>query len=314
MTGLGLASPSPWAAEYPDRQIRLIVPNAPGGPADSVSRLLGDRLSASLGQPVIIFDRPGATGNIGLGEAARSPADGYTLAQAATANLAINPWMYKNLPFDADKDFTPVALFASTANILFVAPDLPATDLNGLIALAKAKPGQLNGGYPGPGNSSAIALALLRKAAGIDVAGVSYAGDVQAITALISGQIQMLFSVSQSAAQMVQSGKLRALAVAGPQRSVALPNVPTFEEAGLKGFFDTTAFFILVTNSGVPRPVVVRLHNEITRIVETPEFRSRLAQFGMAPMSRNLEDIDGFVKAERARWGVAVRESGAKIE
>jgi tripartite-type tricarboxylate transporter receptor subunit TctC len=299
---------------WPSRPIRLIVSFPPGGPSDTATRLLADKLRAALGQPVVVENKPGAGGNIGLAEAARAEPDGYTLALIATSTFSVNPSLYTRLSFDVDRDFTPVAVFARTANILFVTPGLPARNLQEFIALARSQPGKLNGGFPGSGNSSHISLAMLRKMAGLDIAGISYPGDAQCLNALMSGEIHMLFSVSTQAAQLVDSGRVRALAVAGPVRAPVLPGVPTFEEAGVKGFFDTTAFFGIATNAAVPREIVERLNREINRAADAPEFRARLNQFNMTPGGGSPDEVIAFTRAERVRWGQAVRESGAKVE
>lgn len=300
--------------EYPNRPVKIIVPFPPGGPSDTITRLVADRLADGWKQPVVVENRAGAGGNLGLGIAAKAPADGYTLALVATSTFAVNPNLYPNLPFDPDKDFVPVNLLAKIANVLLVNPQVPANNLKELVALIKDKPGVLNGGYPGAGNSAHISLVLFEKAVGAEVMRVPYKGDADGMNALIAGQIQVYFTVSFVAAPQVKSGRLRAIAIASPVRSPGLPDVPTFAEAGMPSFFDSTAWFGLVTVAGVPASVQKKLNEDVNRALSSPKLRDYLAQIGALPGGGTTAEFADFLKAERVRWGRAVRESGAKVE
>lgn len=300
--------------DFPSRPVKIIVPFPPGGPSDTISRLVADRLAETWKQAVVVENRAGAGGNLGLGIAAKSPADGYTMALVATSTFAVNPNLYPNLPFDPDKDFVPVALVTKIANVLLVNPQVPANNLRELLALVKAKPGALAGGYPGAGNSAHISLVLFEKAAGAEILRVPYKGDADGMNALIAGQIQVYFTVSFVAAPQVKAGRLRAIAIASPVRSPGLPDVPTFAEAGMPSFFDSTAWFGLVTNAGVPAPVVRKMNEDVNRALASPKLRDYLAQIGAIPGGGSSAEFADFLKAERARWGRAVKESGAKVE
>lgn len=301
-------------ADYPNRPVKIIVPFPPGGPSDTLARMVAERLSEAWKQPVVVDNRPGAGGNIGLGLAAKAPADGYTFAQVATSTFAVNPNLYKNLPFDAEKDFIPVALLTRIANVLLVNPEVPAKNLAELVALMKSKPGSLNGGYPGAGNSAHIALVMLERAAGAETTRVPYKGDADGMSALMGGQVQVYFTVSFVAAPQIKAGKVRAIAIAAPARSPGLPEVPTFAEAGLPNFMDTTAWFGLATNTGVPAAIVRKTNEEVNRALATPKVRDYLLRIGATPGSGSAEEFAEFARTERARWGRAVQESGVKVE
>jgi len=305
---------APAAAAYPDRPVRIIVSYPPGGPSDTLTRVLANELTELWKQPVIVENKAGGAGNIGLAAAARSPADGYTLALVSTTSQAINPVLYRNLPFDTDKDFTPVALLAKIPNVLLVSPQTPAADLKELMAQMKAHPGQLNGGYPGAGNSAHIALIALEKAAGAKVLHVPYKGDADGLNALMGNQIQVYFTVSFSAAPLLKAGRVKAIAVAGPERTSAMPDVPTFEEAGVPGFFDTTAWFGISTMAGVPGDIVEKLNADINTVMQHRKVRDYLNSVGALPGSGSAREFADFTRSERQRWGAAVRETGAKVD
>lgn len=310
-----LLSGTALAQDYPSRMVRVVVPQPSGGPSDGLTRYVAEQLRTRLNQNVVVENRPGAGGAIGLAEAARAAPDGYTLAQVATFTYSINPVLYPKLAYQPERDFRPVAIFAKTSNILYINPNkLPVQTLSELIAHIKANPGKVNGAFPGVGNSSQIALALLKKQNNLDFVEVPFQGDAQAMVQLTSGQVDLIFSVNPTANTLVEAGKLRAIAVAGPSRSPALPKVPTFAEAGMKNFLDTTAFFGLVTNAAVPDAIAERLNREINHITDTPQFRGRLQLWGMTPTQGSLKEIGAFLGAERTRWQRAVPESGAKVD
>lgn len=302
------------ADDYPNRPVRVIVPFPPGGPSDTITRMISERLSEQLKQPFVVENRAGAGGTLGLGIAAKAPADGYTLALIATSTYAISPSLYPSLPFDADKDFAPVAQFMKIGNVLLVNPQVPATDLKSLVALMRASPKSLNGGYPGAGNSAHIALVLFEKSAGAETVRVPYKGDADGMNALIANQIQVYFTVSFVAAPQIRAGKLRGIAIASPVRSPGLPDIPTFAEAGMPGFIDTTAYFGAVTNAGAPAAVVRKLNEEVHRALADPKVRDYLLRIGAVPGSGSVAEFTDYLRAERARWAQAVKDSGAKVE
>jgi tripartite-type tricarboxylate transporter receptor subunit TctC len=309
-----IASPA-WAqppAAYPERPVKIVMPFPPGGPTDTVARLIADQLRIALKQPFVVENKSGAGGNIGLGEAAKAPKDGYTLAIITATTSAINPNLYPNLPYDADRDFVPVAIFAKVAYALVIRPGIPANNLTDLVALLKSRPGAFNGGYAS--TASQVANVLFMRAAGVRFVSVPYKGDANVHTALMSGEVDLYFTVSQQAGPLISAGKLKGIAIASAQRTPIMPNVPTFAEAGMAGFFDLTAWFGLVTNAGVPNEVVARLNQEVNRVVSAPEFAARLAQFGFFPFTTTPQEAADLVRNDRVRWGRAVKESGATLE
>jgi tripartite-type tricarboxylate transporter receptor subunit TctC len=311
---LGAPHVSAQVEDFPRKPLKIIVPFTPGGPTDTLARIVGERLTESLKQPVVIENRPGAGGNVGLGVAAQAPADGYTMAVVATSTYAVNPWLHAKLPWDPNKDFVPVALIAKIANVLLVNPEVPAKDLKSLAALMKAKPGELNSGYPGAGNTSHLALAMLERLVGAPVLHVPFKGDAEGMQALLANQIQLYFTVSFVAAPQIKAGKLRPIALAAPVRSPALPDVPTFAEAGMPDMFDSTAWFGLVTNAGTPPAIVKKLNEEVNRALESPRMRDYLRVIGAIPGGGTAAEFAEFTRAERARWGQAVKEVGVKVE
>jgi tripartite-type tricarboxylate transporter receptor subunit TctC len=314
LTAINLFGSSVAAASYPDRPVTIIVGYPPGGPSDTLARRIADELSTLWKQPVVIKNKAGASGIIGMEDAARSPADGYTLTLVSTTALAINPFIYKNLPYDVDRDFTPVALLARIPNVLLVNPHVPANSLKELIALMKKQPGKLNGGFPGLGNSAYIALAELEKAAHAKVLHVSYKGDAAGLTALMSNEIQVYFTVSFSAAPLMKAGRVKAIAITGPERSKTMPDVPTMAQAGLPEFFDSTAWFGLSTRAGVPGDIVKKINADVNTVLRHKKIQDYLASVGALPGSGSVQEFTEFVNAERKRWGAAVKETGAKVE
>lgn len=298
------------AQGYPNRPIKYIVPFPPGGATDTLARAIGQKLSESLGQPVVIDNRPGAGGNIGMEAAVRSPADGYTIVNVATATAAINPTLYRNLSFDAGRDLAPVAFIAYVPNILVVNPAVPASSLGELIAYLKANPGKVNFASPGAGNSSHLAGEMLKQRTGVDITHVPYKGDAPAFADLVGGQVQMMFAIMVTAAPHVKAGRLKPIALAGVQRSPVLPDVPTMSEAGLPGF-DAGAWFGISAPAATPKDIVARLNAEINKALQSQEVKDRLTPLGAAPLTMSPEQFTALVKAEREKWGKLVRDSGA---
>lgn len=299
------------AQSYPNKPIRLIVPVAPGGGTDFTARLIGQKLNEAWGQPVIVDNRPGAAGNIGVELAAKAPADGYTLVMPITS-FPINPSLYAKLPFDTIKDLAPIVLCASAPLVLVVHPSLPAKSVSELVALAKVKPGALNFANSGSGTTAHLAGELFKRMAGIEIVSVAYKGGGPAVIALIAGEVQMYFSTVPAALPQVKAGKLRMLAVTSGKRVPELPDVPTVAESGLAGF-DVVPWFGLFTAAGTPRPVIQRLNAEIVKILDAPDTRQRLSGHGLVPGGGKPEELGAFLKAEIARWGKLIKEAGIRV-
>ena len=304
---------TPVAAQtYPTKPIRMIVPFAPGGGTDILARIIGQQLADAWGQPVNVENRAGASGNLGTELVARSAPDGHTLVMAINTH-AVNASLYSKLPFDPVKDFTPVILAATTANILVVHPSVPATTVQELIALAKAQPGKLNYASGGSGTTSHLAAELFKTMAGVDMIHVPYKGGGAAYTDLISGQVQLYFVGIPGTVQYLKAGRLRALAVTTPRRSPAAPEVPTIAEAGLPGFSATT-WWGLLAPAGTPQPIIARIDQEVARILKMPEVRAKLDAQGFEPVASTPESFAAFMRSEIELWAKAVKASGARAE
>ena len=310
LVGLGTAPAG--AQTYPSRPIRMIVPFAPGGGTDILARIIGQQLADAWGQPVNVENRAGASGNLGTELVARSVPDGHTLVMAINTH-AVNASLYSKLPFDPVKDFAPVILTATTANILVVHPSVPANSVQELIALAKAQPGKLNYASGGSGTTSHLAAELFKTMAGVEMVHVPYKGGGAAYTDLISGQVQLYFVGIPGTVQYLKAGRLRALAVTTPRRSPAAPEVPTIAESGLPGFSATTWWGILAP-AGTPQPVIARIDSEVARILKMPEVRARLDAQGFEPVASTPESFGAFMRSEIELWAKAVKASGARAE
>jgi tripartite-type tricarboxylate transporter receptor subunit TctC len=309
---LGIAGVSQ-AQSFPTRSLRFIVPFPPGGATDTLARSLAQKLSESLGQPVVIDNRAGAGGNIGLEAAVRAPADGHTMVMIATATAAINPSLYRNLSFDAGRDLTPVAFISYVPNILVVHPSVPANNLTELVTYLKANPGKVNYASPGSGNSSHLAAEMFRQRTGVEITHVPYKGDAPAFADLVGGQVQMMFAIMVSAAPHVRAGRLKPIAIAGTERSAALPDVPSMPEAGLANF-DTRAWFGIAVPTGTPREAITRLNSDTNKALALSEIRERLAVLGATPQPMSPEQFATLAREDREKWGRLVRDSGARVD
>ena len=307
-----LAPASALAQKFPEKPIRFIVPFPPGGGNDILARMLAPKMAESLGQPVVIDNRAGAGGNIGTDLAAKSPPDGYTIVIASN-QVTMNPALYAKLPFDIEKDFAPVALAASVPMVLAVHPSVPANNVRELIALAKASPGKLNHSTPGAGTPQHIAFEVFNHAAGISITHVPYKGTGPAIADLIAGQVQAAFGTLASLEQHVKAGKLRALAVATPKRSQAMPSVPTVAESGVPGF-DVSLWYSILAPAGTPAPILARLSAETAKALAAPEVRDRLVAQGFEVSYLGPEAMNELMRRDIARWGKSLREIGIKLE
>ena len=296
---LALAAPLSLAQTWPARSIRLVVPFPPGGLIDNMARLVGIRLSQELGQPVVVENKPGAGGNLGAAEAARAPADGYTLLMASPA-LTISPAIYKNLPYQPTQ-LAPVALLGRVPNVLVVNPTSGITNVQGLVERAKAKPGQLNYASNGNGTSLHLSAELFKRRSEAFITHVPYRGSAAAITALLSGEVDMMFDNLPSAIGQIQAGKLRALAVTTSQRSTALPDVPTLAEAGLD-WFNVSAWFGVAAPAGLPTAVTVRLSNALQKIVKHPEVAAAMQRQGAEPAFMDAPAASAALAEDAAQW------------
>jgi len=297
---------------YPAKTIRVIVPYPPGGPADLLPRLIGAKLTEAWGQAVVVDNRPGGAGNIGMDLGAKAAPDGYTLLVAPNGNLVVNPHMYK-LPYDVQRDLAPVTLMAAVQNVLVVNPEVPVKTVQELIAYAKANPGKLSYASPGSGSQPHMAGELLKSMAGIDLLHVPYNGTGPAMKDLLGGQVSMMFAQSSSALPQVKGGKLRALGIASSRRNAAAPEIATVAEQGLPGF-EAVSWYALMAPAGTPPEIIARLQQEVARIVQLPEIREKLAGLGAEPVGNPSAELAAMIKAESARYATLVQKAGIKAD
>lgn len=311
--GLITRSESAGAQPFTGKQIRIVVPFPAGGPTDIVTRPLAQMLGDALKAVVIVDNRGGAGGTIGADAVAKSAPDGQVLLMATVGTHAINPTLYKKLPYDAVKDFTPIALIAIAPVAVVVNPSLSVGNLADLVALAKQKPGKLNYGSAGAGSPGHLTGEMFKTAAGINIQHVPYKGSAPAVTDLIGGQIDIMFDPLQSVLSNVQAGKLRALALSSKARSSVLPNVPTIAESGYNGF-ESTAWWAVFAPANLPAALVAILTDEIKRIVSSDSFRSKLEPLGVIPTVLTGSAFAEFHRSEMVKWGKAVYDSGATFD
>jgi len=300
------------AADYPNRPVHIIVGLTAGSGVDIMARLVGQKLAESMGQPFIVENRPGAGSNIATRYAAAAEPDGYTIFVSTIAN-AINATLYKNLPFDTLKDFSPVILAATSPNILIVNPAVPAKSVAELIALAKAKPGKLTVGSSGIGTAPQMTAVLFRHRAGINVVDIPFKGGPEATSALLGGQIDYLFAIASTALPHIKAGRLRALGITSRQRSPLLPDVPTIAESGLPGFESVTWFGFEVPK-GTPPAVIDRLNKEIGKALAMPDVKDKLAVQGIYVEGGTPEQFGRYMRDEFAKWGTLVKETGLSMK
>lgn len=306
------AAPVALAQKFPEKPIRFIVPFPPGGGNDILARALAPHMSNVLGQPVVIDNRPGAGGNIGTEAAAKSAPDGHTIVIASN-QVVMNPWLYSRLPFDIEKDFAPVALAASVPMVLVVHPSVAAKSTREFVALAKAQEGKLNYSTPGTGTPQHIAFEVFNHAAGIKVTHVAYKGTGPAIADLLGGQVQAAFGTMASIEQLVKAGKLRALAVATPKRSQAMPTVPTVAESALPGY-DVSLWYSILAPAGTPRAIVAQLSAAVEKALNVPETRERLTQQGFEVSYLDPGQMTALMKRDLGRWQKSIGEIGLKLD
>lgn len=301
------------AQSYPDRPIRLIAPFPAGGLADMLARAVGDELSKSLGQPVIVENRTGAGGNVGAVAVAKAAPDGYTLMMSSAGILTANQFLYASMPFDPEKDFAPISNVADMPMMVVVNPNVPAKTLQELVALAQAHPGKLNFGSPGIGTTGHLGLALFMHAAKIKLTHVPYRGAAPAMTDLLAGQIDGVVDNPPTVLPQIQGGRLRALAVAAKQRMALLPDLPTAAEAGVPGY-EASSWFGVVAPAGTPPAIVARLHKEIAAALQKPAMRERFAKTGARLIGNSPAEFAQQIKADRKMWGDVIRDANIKAQ
>jgi len=309
---LGLASGSGLGQQYPDRPVRFIVPFAPGGGADVVARIVGERLARQLGQSVVVENKPGAGATIGADFVAKSAPDGYTLLYGTPGPQIINPYLMKKLPYDPVHDFAPISRLVVIANILVVHPSVPAKSVKELIELAKKQPGKIYFGSAGIGASSHLSGELFRTAAGIQITHVPYKGTGAALQDLLAGNIQMAIDSIPVYLPYLKSGALRALAVSTLERSPILPELPTIADT-LPGF-DAYAMNYVTARAGTPRPIIDRLNRDINAVLKMPDIRERLLGMGATPTGSTPEELEQVIRSESEKWKKVIEISGAKAE
>lgn len=298
-------------AKYPSKAIRFIVPFPPGGGNDTIARLVGQQMAASFGQQVTIDNRPGAAGALGAQIAATSPADGYTIFLAGVGSHGLNPNLTKKPLYDPVKDFDAISLIASAPLLVVVHPSLPVKSVKDLIALAKTKPGSINYASNGTGGSSHMAVELFDMMAGTKMMHIPYKGLAPALTELMSGEVQVMFSSAVAMLPQVKAGRLRAIAMTGSKRSAAIPDVPTVAETGLKGY-ETGSWYGVAAPVGTPKYAIDKLSTEIIRITKSPQVTNKLVEEAVIPVGSTPAEFSAYIKSEIARWGKVIKQ--AKIE
>jgi tripartite-type tricarboxylate transporter receptor subunit TctC len=310
-----LLAPAPAAAvdKYPTRPITMIVPFPAGGGVDAVARIVADKLSAALGQPLVIDNRGGAAGVIGMRMGARASADGYTLILAHTGSTSINPSLYANAGYDPRKDFAPIGLISSTPVMLMAHPSFAARSIAELIAMAKKQPGKINFGTPPPGTGGYLAAELFKSMSGADVTVIPYKGTAALTTDLLGGHVPVGFNVIAPAMGSLRSGSLRPMAVAGPERTSLFPEVPTVAESGLPGF-EAVLHYGLLAPAGTPKDIIARLNAELRTLVAAPDVRERIAADGGDPLPSSPEQYAADIDREEAKWSVLIKQLNLKVE
>ena len=303
----------PQDTNYPVKPIRLVVTFPPGGSADITARTLGAKMSERLGQPVIIDNRPGAGGNIGLDIVAKASPDGYTIGLGAAGALAVNVSLYPMMPFDPIKDFAPVGMVAIIPFVLVANPSIAAPNLHDLLAMAKAKPGTLSIGHGGNGTAMHLSAELMKQMSGIDVALVPYRGSGPATVDVMSNQIPLAISDIPASLGFIASGKLKALGVTSSKRSATLPDVPSFSDAGIPGY-ESIGWFGMVAPAGTPIPVLNRLNAELQSALNDPETNRRILATGAEPMPNSPSEFRKMIESEIQKWAKVIKISGARIE
>jgi tripartite-type tricarboxylate transporter receptor subunit TctC len=302
-----------WAQAYPAKPIRIVVPFPPGGTSDILARTIAPKLTAEWGQPVIVDNRPGAAGNIAAEHVARSAGDGYTLFITTVGIHAIHPTLYRKLPFDAVRDFTPVTNLVMLPTVLTVHPSIPVRSVRELIALAKKRPGELHYSSAGSGSQPHLTAEMFKTMAGVNLLHVPYKGAAQQLTDLVAGHVALTFATAPSAVPFIRSGQMRAIGVSSGQRASALPEVPTIAEAGVPGY-EAVGWNGMVAPANLPGPVLDKVHGTVVKIFQMPDVRNRLISLAADPVTTTSAEFGAYIKSEIAKWARVVKDSGAKAE
>ena len=308
------SNPTMGQSVFPTKPVRIIVPFGPGGAADTLPRLIGQKLTELWGQTVVVENRMGAAGNIGMEAGARATPDGYTLISAPVGNLAINPHLFSKLSFDVFKDFTPITLVASVQNVLVVNPTIAATTVPELIALAKAKPDTLTFASGGSGTQAHVGGELFKTMAGIEMTHIAYKGVGDSVRDLLGGQVSMIFAQVPAVMPHIQSGKLRALGVANAKRIPVLPNVPTIAETPGLGGFEAVSWYALIGPAGLPREVVTKIQSDVAKVLHQPDVREKLLAIGADPVGSTPEQLLTAMRVDFDRYGSIIRKVGIKAD
>jgi tripartite-type tricarboxylate transporter receptor subunit TctC len=311
---LALALPVPaLAQEYPSRTVTLVVPYPPGGDVDAMARVVAERLSGALGQQVLVDNRGGGSGLVGTRAVVKAAPDGYTLMLGHTGSISINPSLYANAGFDPRKDFAAIGLIASMPVVLIAHPSFPAKTIGDFVALAKKEPGKLNVGTSAVGTGGYMSAELFKSVTGIDVAIIPYKGTAPVMNDLLGGHVPVAFGVIPPALGNIQAGKLRAIAVASPQRTSLLPDVPTFAESGMPGF-ESVLHYGLLAPAGTPRAIVDRLNAELRKLATNEELKKRIAAEGGDPLTSSPEEYAADIDQEEAKWAALIRRLNLKVD
>jgi len=315
MALLGLLSALPAAAQtadYPSKPIKIVVTFPPGGSSDAIIRILSTRLNDKLGQPLVIDNRPGAGGNIGLSVVAKAAPDGYVLGVGAAGGLTANSSLYPQMPFEVAKDFQPITMLAAIPFVLVGHPSVPAENMQQLIAYAKSQPGKVSIGHGGNGTAMHLSTALFTQMADLKMIEVPYRGSGPAAMDTLSGQIQLSVTDLAAALPHIKAGKLKAFAVTSPKRLSNLPEVPTLSESGLTGY-DSTGWFGLVAPAGTPAAIIQRLNTEFTAALNDESIKAQMRQNGMEPVATSMEGLDAYIKSETQKWAKVIRQANIKL-
>jgi len=301
------------AQNYPNKPIRMVVPFSPGGGVDLIGRAIAQKMQEAWGQPVIVDNRGGGGGNIGTDMVAKSPADGYTLLMGYVGNLAINPWLFRKLPYDSLKDFAPVSLTTTAPNLLVAHPSAPVTTVKDLVALAKAKPGALSYASAGTGTVGHMVAELFKSVAGTNIVHIPYKGNGTAVNDLLGGHVQLMFGAPGAMLPFVEAKRLKAIAISSTKRLPELPDTPTFAEAGFPKV-EASGWYGILVPAQTPKAIIAALNREIVRIMNLPDVRERLAAHGYTPTTSTPEEFAQLIESDLVKWRDVVKASGATAE
>jgi tripartite-type tricarboxylate transporter receptor subunit TctC len=310
---LALATAAAFAQTYPSKSIRLISPFAPGGGTDITARAIAPKLTSAFGQQVIVDNRGGAGGMVGVEIAAKAPPDGYTIVIGTIGNIAVNPSLYSKMPYDPQKDLVPIGQVANALNVLVVHPSLPAKTVKEFIAIAKQRPGALNFGSSGPGATDHLAGEVFNVMAGVKMVHIPYKGGAPAMLDLVAGQVEIVFSTMATAIGAIQGNRIRAIAMTGSQRYERMPTIPTIAEAGLKGF-EVNNWYGFFAPAGTSKEIVTRLHTETAKALAMADTKTRLLDAGIIGTSSTPDQFNAYIQAETKKWAKVVKDAGIKAD